>query len=184
MVFSCAPRVTMFLCKRRKERKEGERERGERLLFPKGQTNNSGIRGLRLCASEPRTLGFCRYRRVILLRVCERSVSLALQRSIMIARKKEWPDNTLDNLSTWSLLYSGEQLDNRKSIYHVTERTPRLFFPLFLFVCRQTEVLQTSNYTLPTRLFVPIGMHVRGAAQYRTRALMIPREKYLPQTRE
>lgn len=53
-------------------------------------------------------------------------MSLALQRSIMIARKKEWPDNTLDNLSTRSLLYSGEQLDNRKSIYRVTEKAASL----------------------------------------------------------
>ncbi|KAL0104124.1 hypothetical protein PUN28_017082 [Cardiocondyla obscurior] len=54
-------------------------------------------------------------------------MSLALRRSIIVSRKKEWTDNTLDNLST-QLLYSKEYLrENSRS--SVKSRYTEILFP-------------------------------------------------------
>lgn len=129
--------------------------------FPQREINNSGTLAscLRLCA-QTCILSFCRQCRVILLRVWEWSMSLTLRRSIIVARKKEWTDNTLDNLST-RLLYSKEQcliIENR-----FTAQLKVYFLTLRIY--RQTKVLQTYKLSL-SFLSVDIYMSHFGIYMY------------------
>lgn len=90
------------------------------------------------------------------------------RRPITSAHKKEWFDNATDNLST-RLFYREEWLDNRKSIYRVTEGTepPPIAGPALPVLSPSLSYLLSSAFTDKPKYYKRLDRGCTGFSSFR-----------------